>query len=169
VHDRSIENGLRVLAPAALLIGSLVVAAPSGAAPLGLAPLIGPRAPAPPTPAEIASAYEARAATRSRKVKAMTTDRRPGGLLEVDITVGEGALQRQGLRLVPGPRGGRLLRHRVRVAGRRGRAVPQPGRQACLPAGTAVPAYYSYKKRWRVLVRVCLEKHNRPYYCSGWK
>jgi hypothetical protein len=52
-----------------------------------------------------------------------------------------------------------------------GRAIVHPSLShgyAC-PAGTAVPAYYSYKKRWRVLVEVCLVKNNRTYYCSGWK
>jgi hypothetical protein len=159
-----LRNGLRVLAAAALLIGSLVVAAPSGATPLGPAPLISPRMPAPPTSAEIA------AATRSRKVKVKTTDRRPGGLLEVDVTWSG-----------KGPYSGKVYGsfqdleadgYCVTAYAWRGDGVEPflnpDGKHAC-PAGTAVPAYYSYKKRWRVLVRVCLEKHNRLHYCSGWK
>jgi hypothetical protein len=159
-----LRNGLRVLAAAALLIGSLVVAAPSDAAPLGPAPLIGPRMPAPPTSAEIA------AAARSRKVKVKTTDRRPGGLLEVDVTWSG-----------KGPYSGKVYGsfqdleadgYCVTAYAWRGDGVEPflnpDGKHAC-PAGTAVPAYYSYKKRWRVLVRVCLEKHNRLYYCSAWK
>jgi hypothetical protein len=165
---------LRVLAPAALAIASLVLAAPSGASEpatqLGPAPLIGPRAPAPPTAAEIASADEARAAVHSRKVKARTTDRRPGGLLEADVTWSG-----------KGPYSGKVYGsfqdleadgYCVAAYAWRGDGVEPflnpDGKHAC-PAGTAVPAYYSYRKRWRVLVRVCLEKHDRLYYCSDWK
>lgn len=163
-----------MLAPAALAIASLVLAAPSGAAEpatqLGPAPLIGPRAPAPPTAAEIASAYEARAAARSRKVKVKTTDRRPGGLLEADLTWSG-----------PGPFSGKIYGsvqdleadgYCVGAWAFVGNTTGDPSitsaRHAC-PAGSAVPVYYSYKKRWRVLVKVCLEKGYRLYYCSGWK
>jgi hypothetical protein len=168
----SLRRGSRLLAAAALLIGSLLLAASSkaaapaaaGAAQLGPAPLIGPRL-APPTAAEIASAP----AARSRKVKVKTTDRSPGGLLEADITWSG-----------RGPYSGKIygsiqdLESDGYCVGawvwNGGDANPSlnHGRYAC-PAGTAVPAYYSYKKRWRVLVQVCLEKRNRLYYCSGWK
>src|SRR4051812_48819652 len=82
---------VRLLAPAALLIGALVLAASSSAAePASWAPQLSPAPstvprPAPPTAAEIASAHDPRV-TASRKVKVKTSDRAPGGLLEADIS-----------------------------------------------------------------------------------
>jgi hypothetical protein len=139
--------------------------------PIALAPppLVAP-VPAPPTAAEIASAYKTQPiASRSRKVKVKTTDRRPGGLLEADISWSGG-----------GPYSGKVygsvqdLEADGYCVGawvfNGGDANPSltGGRHAC-PAGSIVPAYYSYKKRWRVLVQVCLEKSYHLYYCSGWK
>jgi hypothetical protein len=165
---------------AALVIGSLVLPpfshaterAPAADAPLAAAsldsgPLIGPRI-ALPTAAEIASAYVLRPGN-SRKVKVRTTDRAPGGLLEADITWSG-----------RGPYSGKIYGSIQDVESdgycvgawvwKGGDGVhPSLSHDYACPAGTAVPAYYSYKKRWRVLVQVCLEKNNRTYYCSGWK
>jgi hypothetical protein len=164
----SMTTRSRVAALTALLAGSLLAASSHAAERAGA-----PRSPmeprvAPPTAAEIASAYVARPG-RSRKVKVRTTDRAPGGLLEADITWSG-----------PGPYSGKIYGsiQDVEADGYcvgawvwRGGDGVHPSlsdRYAC-PAGTAEPAYYSYKKRWRVLVQVCLVKHNRTYYCSGWK
>jgi hypothetical protein len=162
-------------AVAALVIGCLVLPAfsqaaelaPAADARLGPGPLIGPRVAAP-TAAEIAAAYVLRPGN-SRKVKVRTTDRAPGGLLEADITWSG-----------RGPYSGRVYGSIQDVESdgycvgawvwRGGDGVhPSLSHGYACPAGTAVPAYYSYKKRWRVLVEVCLVKHNRSYYCSGWK
>jgi hypothetical protein len=168
----SLRRGSRLPAAAALLIGSLVLAASSkaaapaaaGALQLGPAPLIGPRL-APPTAAEIASAR----AARSRKVKVRTTDRAPGGLLEADITwSGRGPYSGKVYGSIQDLEADGYCVGAWVWNGDDANPSLSRGRYAC-PAGTAVPAYYSYKKRWRVLVQVCLEKRNRLYYCSGWK
>jgi hypothetical protein len=140
--------------------------------PIALAPppLVAP-VPAPPTAAEIASAYEAQpTASRSRKVTVKTTDRRPGGLLEVDVTwSGKGPYSGKVYGSIQD-----LEADGYCVGGWvwRGDGVypylNPDGKYAC-PAGTAVPACYSYRKRWRVLVKACLVKRGRSYYCSGWK
>jgi hypothetical protein len=175
----SMTRGSCLSAAAALLLGSLVLAAfsqaaerapaadaPLGTASLGSGPLIGPRV-APPTAAEIASAYVLRPGN-SRKVKVRTTDRAPGGLLEADLTWSG-----------RGPYSGKIYGSIQDVESDgycvgawvwKGDGVhPSLSHGYACPAGTAVPGYYSYKKRWRVLVEVCLVKNNRTYYCSGWK
>jgi hypothetical protein len=155
----SMTRGSCLSAAAALVIGSLVVPAfsqaerapaadvPFGAASLGSGPLIGPRV-APPTAAEIASAYVLRPGN-SRKVKVRTTDRAHGGLLEADITWSG-----------RGPYSGKIYGsiQDVETDGYcvgawvwKGDGVhPSLSHGYACPAGTAVPAYYSYKKRWRV-------------------
>jgi hypothetical protein len=159
---------------AAVLIGCLVLPAfsaaaeraPSADALFSAGPVFGPRV-APPTATEIAAAHVLRPGN-SRKVKVRTRDRRPGGLLEADITWSG-----------RGPYSGKVYGSIQDVESDgycvgawvwQGNGVmPSLSRGYACPAGTAVPAYYSYKKRWRVLVEVCLVKHNRSYYCSGWK
>jgi hypothetical protein len=165
----------RLLATAALLIGALVLAASSSAAEpasswapqLGPAPSIAPR-PAPPTAAEIASAYDPRVAA-SRKVKVKTSDRAPGGLLEVDISwSGRGPYSGKVYGSVQDLEADGYCVGAWVFNGGDANPSLTGARHAC-PAGSVVPAYYSYKKRWRVLVQVCLEKGYRLYYCSGWK
>ena len=155
----SYKTGPLLLATAALLIGSLGLAASSraaepataGAAQLGPAPLIDPHVAA------------------SRKVKVRTTDRRPGGLLEVDISwAGRGPYSGKIYGSVQDLEADGYCVGAWVFTGAKYNASITGARSAC-PAGAAIPAYYSYKKRWRVLVQVCLEKHNYLYYCSGWK
>jgi hypothetical protein len=159
-----------------LLIGSLVLPTVSHAAaadalidatsPLESGPLAGPNV-APPTAAEIASAHVL-LPDSNRKVKVKTKDRAPGGLLEADISWSG-----------KGPYSGKIY-GTVQDLESDGYCVgawvwngsdlhPSISRHDACPSGDAESVYYSYKKKWRVLVDVCLVKSNRLYYCSDWK
>ena len=161
---------------AALLIGSLILPTVSHAAaadalvdvtsPLDSGPLAGPSVAAP-TAAEIASA-RVLLPNSSRKVKVKTKDRAPGGLLEADISWSG-----------KGPYSGKIY-GTVQDLESDGYCVgawvwngsdlhPAIFHHYACPAGEAESVYYSYKKKWRVLVDVCLEKKNHLYYCSDWK
>jgi hypothetical protein len=168
-HRRMTVSMIRGCCSAALLIASLMLPATARADDfrgLDAGPLIGPRVTAP-TAAEIASATLLRPGS-SRKVKVKTADRAPGGLLEADISWSG-----------PGPYSGKIYGsiqdleadgYCVGAWVWKGDGVhPSLSKGFACPAGEVEPAYYSYKKRWRVLVDVCLVKDNRISYCSGWK
>jgi hypothetical protein len=125
-------------------------------------------APPPPTAAQIAAARDPRPLA-SRKVKVKTRDRRPGGLLEADISwSGRGPYSGKIYGSVQDLEADGYCVGAWAFTGAKYDASITGARHAC-PEGDAIPVYYSYKKRWRVLVEVCLEKANRLYYCSGWR
>ena len=168
----SIRNACASAAGTAAIAVCLLAlpAASQAATPLTLptldrGPLLSPQ-PAPPTAAQIANASVLRP-NRNRKVFVRTTDRAPGGYLEADISWSG-----------RGPYSGRVYGsvHDVEADGYcvgawmwTDGAVRSlhPG-QAC-PKGDARSVYRSYKKKWRVLVRVCLEDRYYLRYCSAWK
>jgi hypothetical protein len=121
----------------------------------------------PPTAAQIASAHDL-LPDSNRKVKVKTKDRAPGGLLEADISWSG-----------KGPYSGKIygtiqdLESDGYCVGAwvwKGDGVhPSIFHDYACPSGDAESVYYSYNKKWRVLVDVCLEKKNRLSYCSDWK
>jgi hypothetical protein len=158
--------GAAVLAACSLALPAASQAEPITAPALDRGPLLSPQ-PAPPTLAQIARARAMRPAS-NRKVVVRTTDRAPGGYLEADISWSG-----------RGPYSGKVYGsiHDVESDGYCvgawvwTSAGPHPSlsRHDACPKGEAQNAYYSYKRKWRVLVDVCLVRSWRLYYCSDWK
>lgn len=123
---------------------------------------------APPTASQIAGARLLRAG-HSRKVKVKTSDRAPGGLLEADVTwSGSGPYHGKVYGSIQDREADGYCVGAWVFNGTSG-VYPSLSQEYACPKGEIQSAHYSYKKRWRVLVEVCLVKHNVSYYCSDWK
>ncbi len=102
----------------------------------------------------------------ARKVKIKTTDRRPGGQLEADITwSGKGPFRARIFGTVQDlePDGHCVVAY-VWGDGA-SRLLPE---RAC-PSGDAGLVKYTFRRVWRALVKVCLVSPNEgTRYCSAW-
>jgi hypothetical protein len=158
--------GAAVLAVSLLALPAVSQADPLSAPVLDRGPLLSPQ-PAPPTAAQIARAPVMRPDS-DRKVFVRTTDRAPGGYLEADVSWSGS-----------GPYSGKVYgsAHDTESDGYcvgawvwLGSGIhPRMVRHFACPKGEAQTAYYSYIKKWRVLVDVCLVKAWTLHYCSDWK
>ena len=102
----------------------------------------------------------------ARKVIVKTTDRRPGGRLEVDVTwSGRGPYSGRVFGSVQDLEAdGYCVRMWVWQDGRSQGLNPK----AC-PADDTEFVHFSFRRKWRVLVRVCLESRTQRLYCSAWR
>jgi hypothetical protein len=151
-------------------------AALAAAAVLMVASTAGAAAPAAPAPAVAGNPLAATSSAQlagdlrplaARKVKIKTTDRRPGGLMDADVSwSGRGPFRTKVLGTIQDvePDGHCVLAY-VWGDGA-SRLVGEP---AC-PSGSVKGFRYTFKHRvWRALVRVCLTSPREGMrYCSPW-
>jgi hypothetical protein len=168
---RSMSAGLRRIAWLVAGVVALTVPlimAPTASSAAGRTATV---APAPPTARVLAAANVS--ASGSRRVVVRTTDRRPGGKLEADITWwGKGPFNGRVYGSVQDVEAdGFCVVAEAWAAGHRYTInVPDKhGKWLACPAGDAKSVYFRFTKTWRVLVRVCLWKKGYLYYCSPWK
>jgi hypothetical protein len=167
---RSMFAGLRRIAWLAAGIAVLAVSLITTPTTSSAAERTTTAAPAPPTAREFAAVKAS--ASGFRRVVVKTTDRRPGGKLEADI-----------IWWGKGPFNGRIYGS-VQDLEADGYCVAawawadgfapiiNVDRKIACPAGNAASVNFTFRKTWRVLVKVCLVKayHTALYssYCSRW-
>jgi hypothetical protein len=167
VDEGCIERVAQVrYAMLALTVGAMasaVVATPAAAAGPARTGVVGTWAPAMPAPLAAPGVVPLAA----RKVNVKTTDRRPGGLLEADVTwSGKGPFRGRMFGTVQDlePDGYCVIAY-VWADGM-SRLLPD---RAC-PSGDAAGISYRFRRAWRVLVRVCLYSASKgARYCSSWR
>ncbi len=165
--------GLRRIAWLAAGIAALVVPlimAPTTASAAGRTTTA---APAPPTAHELAAAHAS--ASGHRRIVVKTTDRRPGGKLEVDLDWwGRGPYQGRIFGSVQDLEADGFCVMAYAWEEGHGRLILNAHRQWACPAPDIKGVNFTFKNTWRVLVQVCLAKIDKYHirydkYCSPWK